>query len=53
MGFYILFVIIILMVMVFIYTIAYNKGYKEGVESVPTPCKHGHDNWDDCPVCGH
>jgi hypothetical protein len=31
----------------------YDDGFKTGVESVPTPCKHGHENWDDCPVCGH
>lgn len=28
---------------------------KEKVEeqSKPSPCRHGYDDWDDCPDCGH
>jgi hypothetical protein len=27
--------------------------FPTNVEKKNTPCTHGHEDWDDCPVCGH
>lgn len=33
--------------------VEFNVWYDETMKRGNVPCIHGHENWDDCPVCGH
>jgi hypothetical protein len=35
------------------YKVGFAGGYSQHMIDNPTPCVHGHTDWNECQVCGH